>query len=368
MVAASVLVVLIGIIDCMTGVEFQVSILYLIPVALAAWFVSQWGGFAIAALSPVTSIVADYATGGLHVHPLVVVCNGLGLLGFFLLVAYLVAKIRLVLNRLDQTLGELNRELTQASQYVLSLLPEPFKDEDVSVDWRFIPSKALGGDSLGYHWIDHNHLAIYVIDVSGHGAEASLHSVSVTNVLRYQTLPDTDFLVPGAVMAGLNRMFPMEDYHGLYFTAWYGVYDKASSQLVYSSAGHPPAVMISQKGPENVETKLLQTPNIFIGALQDTEFGEDCCRFNESCSLYIFSDGVYEIAKKNGDMWTFREFVLFLTQDAKLGFSALDRLFRHVLEMTGRDALDDDFAIIEVLRECPKTHFNDRMNMTLSRP
>jgi hypothetical protein len=46
-------------------------------------------------------------------------------------------------------------------------------------DWRFIPSASLGGDSFGYHWIDEDHFAAYLIDVSGHGWVAALLSVSV---------------------------------------------------------------------------------------------------------------------------------------------------------------------------------------------
>jgi sigma-B regulation protein RsbU (phosphoserine phosphatase) len=41
----------------------------------------------------------------------------------------------------------------------------------------------LGGDSFGYHWIDDDHFAVYLLDVSGHGWGAALLSVSVINVL-----------------------------------------------------------------------------------------------------------------------------------------------------------------------------------------
>jgi serine phosphatase RsbU (regulator of sigma subunit) len=37
----------------------------------------------------------------------------------------------------------------------------------VAVDWRYIPASTLGGDTIGYHWIDDDHLALYLIDVTG---------------------------------------------------------------------------------------------------------------------------------------------------------------------------------------------------------
>jgi sigma-B regulation protein RsbU (phosphoserine phosphatase) len=65
-------------------------------------------------------------------------------------------------------------------------------------DWSFIPSASLGGDSFGYHWINADHFAVYLHDVSGHGWGAALLSVSVINVLRSHALPKTDFRDPPA--------------------------------------------------------------------------------------------------------------------------------------------------------------------------
>ena len=74
-------------------------------------------------------------------------------------------------------------------------------------DWQFIPSVELGGDAFGYHWLDSDHLAIYLLDVCGHGVKAALLSISAINVLRNQTLSSTDFLSPSEVLAGLTRSF-----------------------------------------------------------------------------------------------------------------------------------------------------------------
>jgi sigma-B regulation protein RsbU (phosphoserine phosphatase) len=116
-------------------------------------------------------------------------------------------------------------DISQAAKYVQSLLPEPLKKGSIRTDWRFIPSSSLAGDTFGYHWIDEAHFALYLLDVSGHGVGPALLSVSAINTLRSQSLPDTDFLDPGQVLAALNRAFQMEQQNGLYFTIWYGVFD-----------------------------------------------------------------------------------------------------------------------------------------------
>ena len=95
--------------------------------------------------------------------------------------------------RLAESQKQLADEVAQAAKYVCSLLPEPIAKGPVRVDWRFVPSTQLGGDSFGYHWLDDDHFAVYLLDVSGHGVGASLLSVSAMNVLRSQSLPNYRF-------------------------------------------------------------------------------------------------------------------------------------------------------------------------------
>ena len=54
-----------------------------------------------------------------------------------------------------------------------SLLPDKLKKGLIKTDWRFVPSAELGGDSFGYHWLDDDHFAFYLLDVSGHGVGAA---------------------------------------------------------------------------------------------------------------------------------------------------------------------------------------------------
>src|SRR6185295_11826605 len=91
-------------------------------------------------------------------------------------------------------------ELAEAAAYVRSLLPAPLAGP-IETEWCFHPGEQLGGDSFGYHWIDDNHFAIYLLDVCGHGVGAALLSVSVLNTLRAQTLPGVDFRQPASVLA-----------------------------------------------------------------------------------------------------------------------------------------------------------------------
>lgn len=237
----------------------------------------------------------------------------------------------------------MRRELAVAADYVTSLLPSPLSNGDIRADWRFIPSASLGGDSFGYHWLDDDHFAMYLLDVCDHGVGSALLSVTAMNVLRSQTLPETDFLKPEKVLEALNDSFQMDKQNNLYFTMWYGVYSRSSKSITYSSGGHPPALLI-----RNGEASQLRTSGMIIGGMPDMTYTSDKVQVESGDRLYVFSDGVYELKKiSDGKMWAFDEFVGFMSKTSgELGVP-VDSLVEHARRLQGAEAFDDDFSMIE---------------------
>ena len=66
---------------------------------------------------------------------------------------------------------KLQDQLQGAADYLQSLLPAPMQSP-LHIDWRYLPSADLGGDVFGYDWIDDDHLAAYLLDVTGHGVDS----------------------------------------------------------------------------------------------------------------------------------------------------------------------------------------------------
>ena len=248
----------------------------------------------------------------------------------------------------NQALKLLNQELADAADYVRTILPEPITEGPIRTDWRFIPSTSLGGDAFGYHMVDENHFAIYLIDVSGHGVGAALLSVSVMNVLRSQTLPDTDFKKPEKVLEALNIAFPGEENNDMFFTMWYGVFNKSTRELSYASGGHPPALLLSGSSTDDSKAILLRTPNYVIGGMAEATYEKKDCLVGVRNNLYIFSDGVYEVEKSDGSMWRFQEFTDFMNKVKTDDHSILDSLFSYAKKIGDSEKFEDDFTIIEV--------------------
>ena len=258
------------------------------------------------------------------------------------------AEIEQALDERNQALEQLNLELAEAADYVRTILPQPIAGGNISTDWRFIPCSSVGGDAFGYHWLDDDHFVIYLIDVSGHGVGAALLSVSVMNALRSQSLPDTEFKDPEQVLASLNVAFPGEENNDMFFTIWYGVYNQSTRELTYASGGHPPALIFQKSDNDDSQPTLLRSANNVIGAMPDVSYKKSKHRLGNQNTLYIFSDGVYEVEKSDGSMWQFNEFTDFMTNIDSSPQSRLDRLHQHAQNINSLDNFEDDFTIVEV--------------------
>jgi serine phosphatase RsbU (regulator of sigma subunit) len=240
---------------------------------------------------------------------------------------------------------ELDRELAQASDYILSLLPQPVSDGPVQIDWRFVPSAQLGGDAFGYHWLDRDTFVLFIIDVSGHGVGAAMHAVAVVNALRQRALPDVDWSDPAQVLETLNDQFQMDRYHGMLFTMWYGVYDVASRTLRYSGAGHHPAYLVP---PGRSASAPLGMKSLMIGAAPAVTYRVEHAAVEPGSVLYLFSDGAFEITPAPGTRWTLDDFLPGITASPVSGMPEPERLLRTVRQASAPGSLDDDCSIVVV--------------------
>lgn len=256
---------------------------------------------------------------------------------------------RLYITTIEETQRRLQAELQEAENYVRATLPAPLTAGPVTADWRLISSTELGGDSFGYHWIDAAHLAVYLLDVCGHGVGAALLSVTAVNVLRNAALPGVDFRDPGAMLTALNEAFPMEKHNGMYFTIWYGVWCPATRTLRYANAGHPPALLAAPGAAGGRTVERLRGSGMLLGGMPGTVYRTFARGLPDGAQIYVLSDGTYEIARPDGTtgQLTDLEHYLAAAPAAPAGVD-LDRLYAHVRQQHGPGPLDDDFSIMRL--------------------
>ncbi|MCZ8066785.1 MAG: SpoIIE family protein phosphatase [Microcystis sp.] len=242
----------------------------------------------------------------------------------------------------------LEMELAEAADYVRSLLPEPFISPKLAIDFRFLPSRRLGGDGFDYYWLDKDHLMLYLLDVAGHGLRAALPSLSVINLLRSRGLSQVNYYEPNQVLQGLNQVYQISPKNDKYFTIWYGIYDRKQQQLTYASAGHPPAVLLTQKPfGQMIETRL-KAPGFPIGMFPEAEYINQVKCLNLPSSLYLFSDGIYEIDCVDGRMWGLENFVQSLRNYHGNYAKNLDNFIEKIQALQFDGNFKDDLSIMQV--------------------
>ena len=240
----------------------------------------------------------------------------------------------------------LEAELAEAADYVSTILPEPLSHRSLNIDVCFIPSRQLGGDSFDYFWLDDSHLVFYLLDVSGHGLRASLPSLAVVNLLRSRGLNGVDYYQPSSVLSKLNQTFQMSDRNDKYFTIWYGVYDLESRSLTYSSAGHPPAILLTCDRDNN--EKRLKTPGVPVGMFNNVRYINSTCKIAANSSLYLFSDGIYEVEQQPNYHWGLETLITLLKRYQQTPQRDLKRLLQYVQTWHPNCQFEDDLSILQI--------------------
>jgi sigma-B regulation protein RsbU (phosphoserine phosphatase) len=190
-------------------------------------------------------------------------------------------------------------ELQAAAKVQKAFLPQANPCfSGVRFSWIYEPCTELAGDSLNVVQLDDAHVALYVLDVSGHGVAASLLAVTITKLLSpsasgdslvSRTAVDGTRLIcaPREVATRLTKIFPM-DFNTQFITLFYAVYNTGTRDLVYVSAGHPGAIHLTTDRPPCI----LDGTGLPIGVGDDYE--QQTVNLSPGDRVYLYSDGVTE--------------------------------------------------------------------------
>ncbi len=253
-------------------------------------------------------------------------------------------ELRLLNENKDKYLSIINSDLEEASKYVSSLLPDEVDTSHLKIKWKIVPSSHLGGDSFGYHRIDNDNMAIYMLDVTGHGVGSALHSVSALNILKYETLLNTDFSLPHEVLKGLNNLFRMTDHDSLFITMWYLVFNSSTNELRYAGAGHPPLIVFP---PGGIPVKIF-SQNIMVGADEQISFKSDTIQIEKNTEIYIYSDGAYEASFPDGKLMNIDDLTDYLFKNRNIHRDEISNLYNYLVDLKNGGRLDDDFTMMKV--------------------
>jgi PAS domain S-box-containing protein len=252
---------------------------------------------------------------------------------------------RILAERLKQQSDRMTQELESAAAYMSSIMPTGLTGK-VAAASRYLPSRELGGDCFDYTWIDDDHLLVYLIDVSGHGIEPALLSVSVHNMIRSGSLKNRTLRDPGSVLNELNRLFQMDRHSGHYFTMWCGVYEASSRTLRYACGGAPPALAFESVNGEAPAMTELSSRSLPVGMFEDTVYAPATCSVSPGFRLLIYSDGACELEPADGRRFALDDFKNLATRLARAPKGSIDELVEELRARTPAGGFEDDCSLI----------------------
>ena len=260
---------------------------------------------------------------------------------------------------LEAANGRMSRDLRAAARIQESLLPRQAPDvPGLSFSWTFRPCDELAGDGLGAIKIDDRRVALYVLDVSGHGVASSLMSVSLGRLLSSPSDASSilikggegadrlDPIAPGEVANRLNRLFPFEVSTEQYSTLVYGLLDGVSGEFRYTLAGHPAPVHLPARG----EARFLPGRGYPIG-LADARhpYNEWVVHLEPGDRLYLYSDGIPEAPSLAGEPFgNDRLLRLIEAGRAEPLCSVVNDLVAEVEVWSGEAGVRDDVSMVAV--------------------
>jgi phosphoserine phosphatase RsbU/P len=247
---------------------------------------------------------------------------------------------------------QLDEDLKAAALIQQSLLPHHvMKIKNIDLAWLFKPCDHMGGDIFNILYLDEQRIALYMIDVSGHGVPSALVTVSITQMLRQQldchsdqqlVVCNNSLLRPSELFQILDREYPIERFDK-YFTMAYLVLDTGNGNLTYSIAGHPPPVLVGVNG----EIELLTEGGTIIGLGGVVPFGEGRKQLCKGDKIIIYTDGVVERENQLGEFYGEDRLINILKNDKDISIkNILNNIFDAIINFGDKKRPRDDISLL----------------------
>lgn len=182
-------------------------------------------------------------------------------------------------------------ELNVATQIQASMMPgiyPDFADQPAfEIAALMQPAKEVGGDFYDFFFVDENHLAIVMADVSGKGVPAALFMVIGKTLIKDHTQPGRNL---GEVFDEVNNILCESNSENLFITAFVGVLDITTGEFPYVNAGHE-LPFICHEG--SFEAHRIE-PGFVLAGLEDMRYQAGCFMLAEGDKLFQYTDGVTE--------------------------------------------------------------------------
>ena len=181
------------------------------------------------------------------------------------------------------------------------------------------PAKGIGGDFYDYFYIDNNHMAFVIADVSGKGIPGALFMMKAEALIK--SLAMTLKEDTSKIMERSNVALCANNNTNMFVTCWFGILNLANGELKYTNAGHTDPLLVS-----NGKVTLLKGKHgIVLGALEETKYKENVINLDKGDKIVLYTDGVTEAHNNNDELYGEKRLIEFTKKN--INHNAKDYIF-----------------------------------------
>ncbi len=249
----------------------------------------------------------------------------------------------------EERLARSKAELRIAAEIQQSFLPEQIpRIEGFDVAALSVMAKEVGGDFfdvIPFEVIPLNSgvFGLLIADVSGKGVPAALFMALSRIVVRVNALWHRD---PSKIIWYANNIITQDSKAGMFVTLFYGSLSEKDRTLTYVNAGHnPPLLYRSRDG----SMERLMPTGIFLGGLEDQEYGSRTAEIGPDDIAVLYTDGVTESINASEEMFGEERLKAVIRSHAKLPAKGLiEKILEAVTSFAGDEPQFDDITLMVI--------------------
>ena len=247
-------------------------------------------------------------------------------------------------------------ELAAAQAIQMGLLPRRFpafpERPEIDLYARIEPARIVGGDLYDYLLIDGERRLFFLIaDVSGKGAPAALLMASTKEVIRETVLKfgvRLDQIFEEANQKTASASAGLQSEGGVFVTAFAGILDLATGNVIFASAGHEaPFVLGEKSGLRQLATE----GGPPLGAIEGFPYPVDRDRIEPGEVLLLYTDGVTDAENADRQRYGIRRLAVRLatapTTDSR---SVVATVIDELRDFIGEAEQADDITLLALRR------------------
>ncbi len=205
-----------------------------------------------------------------------------------------------------------------------------------------LPSAMVGGDYYDFVPLDGGRLGFAIGDVAGKGIPAAFLMATLRTALHAHA-GDSEALMPGQLLAKMNRLIFNSAPHHMFITLFYGVLEPDTGRVLFVNAGHNPGIFLRQNG----ESRQLGTGGLALGLKNDARFEPAEVRLQRDDILLLYTDGISEAMDAQRNEYGEERLIRILQQQRGLSAEGLvNSIVADVERHRGVAPQNDDITLV----------------------